>query len=179
MERFHPREEKVAGDEQWLIIARRALGTEVKYFLSNAPEDVDHGVMLRAAFCRWRVERLFRESKNEAGLDHFEGRTYRGWQRHLTLTAVSILFLSEQRERMRNDGEPFTLEQIKQALEVQLDPEMPRAEVRRQLEKVQFKIQYHQRRNASARRSHTKTRRRQLEEAGIDLARVQTCPRVL
>lgn len=179
MERFHPREENVAGDEQWLIITRSALGSEVKYFLSNAAEDADRGVMLRAAFCRWRVERLFRESKNETGLNHFEGRTYRGWQRHLVLTSLSILFLSEQRQRMREDHEPFTLEQIKQAIEVQLDPEMPPKEVRRQLEKVLLRIQYHQRRNATARRSHTKTRRRRLEEAGIDLESVNRCPRLL
>ena len=180
MVRFHPREEGVAGDaEQWLIIARSVLDNEVKYFLCNAAKDVDPGTMLRVAFYRWHIERLFRESKNETGLDHFEGRIYQGWQRHLALTSLSILFLSEQRERMRDDDEPFTIEQIKQAVEVQLDPEMPRKEMRRQLGKVLFRLQYHQRRNATARRSHSKTRRKRLEEAGFDLAGARRCPRVL
>lgn len=180
MVRFHPTEEGVAGDEQWLIIARKALDRDtVKYFLCNAAADAECATVLRVAFYRWHIERLFRESKNETGLDHYEGRTYQGWQRHLTLTSLSILFLSEQRERMREDGKPFTLEQIKQAIEVQLDPEMPRAEVRRQLGKVLFRLEYHQRRNATARRSHAKTRKRQLAQAGIDLARIPRCPQVL
>ncbi len=73
---------------------------------------------------------------------------------------------------MRGESESFTVEQFKQAIEVQLDPEMPTAEVKRQLEKVLFRLRYRQRRNAPARRSHTKTGRR-LEEAGIDFARVK------
>ena len=178
--RFCPREEKVAGDEQWLLIARNVLDRdEVKYFLCNAKRDADLGVMLRVAFYRWHIERLFRESKNETGLDHYEGRTYQGWRRHFVLTSVSILFLSEQRQRMRSDTEPFTLEQVKQAVEIQLDPEMPPAEVQRQLGKVLNRLLYHQRRNATARRSHTKTRRKRLEEAGVDLTSVRCCPRVL
>jgi len=178
--RFFPREEGVVGDEQWLIIARNALDHgEVKYFLCNADRNAELGVMLRVAFCRWHVERLFRESKTETGLDHYEGRTYRGWKRHLVLTSLSILFLSEQRERMRRTTRAFTLEQVKQAVEVQLDPEMPKSEVRRQLRKVLDRLLYHQRRNAVARKSHAKTRRKRLEDAGIDLAAARRCPRTL
>lgn len=179
--RFHPTEEKVAGDEQWLLIARNALNhEEVKYFLSNAGREADPGVVLRVAFYRWHVERLFQESKDETGMDHYEGRTYRGWRRHLALTAVSVLFLSEQRGRLREEhAQPFTLEQVKQAIEVQLDPEMPRAEIRRQLGKVLDRILYYQRRNAAARASHTKTRLEQLDDAGVNLKAARTCPRVL
>jgi SRSO17 transposase len=179
--RFHPAEERVAGDEQWLIIARNALKPEeVKYFLCNADKDTELGVMLRVAFYRWHIERLFRESKNETGLDHYEGRTYQGWRRHLILTSVSVLFLSEQRRRLRAHGEiEFTLEQVKQVIQVQLDPEMPRAEVRRQLEKVFTRIAYYQRRNATARKSHTKTKRAKLAEAGVDLTVARCCPRLL
>jgi SRSO17 transposase len=178
--RFHPREEGVAGDEQWLIIARNTLRPEkIKYFLCNADADADVGEILHVAFYRWHIERLFRESKQEAGLDHYEGRTLLGWQRHLLLTSMSILFLSEQRKRLREEGTPFTLENLKQAMEVQLDPDMPEEEKKRQVRKVMDRIEYHQRRNAAARKSHTKTRRRKLEEAGVDLSRVQRCPRVL
>ena len=178
--RFLPREEGVVGDEQWLIIARNALDHgEVKYFLCNAPREAKLGVMLRVAFFRWHIERLFRESKTETGLDHYEGRTYRGWKRHLVLTSLSVLFLSEQRARMRHTVHPFTLEQVKQAVEVQLDPEMPRSEVRRQLRMVLDRLMYHQRRNAVARKSHAKTRRKRLEEVGVDLAAARRCPRTL
>ena len=100
--RFHPREEKVAGDEQWLIIARNVMKPKrTKYFLCNAEEDVELGEMLRVAFFRWHIERLFREGKNETGMDHFEGRIYQAWKRHLVLTSLSLLFLSEQRQRLQ------------------------------------------------------------------------------
>jgi SRSO17 transposase len=178
--RFHPREEKVAGDEQWLIIARNVMKPkQVKYFLCNAEEGTELGEMLRVAFLRWHIERLFREGKNETGMDHFEGRIYQGWKRHLVLTSLSLLFLSEQRQRLQEAGEPFSVEQVRDVVEVQLDPEMPRTEVRRQLGKVLTRIQYHQRRNATARRSHTKTSLERLAEAGVDLSAVRKCPGVM
>lgn len=179
--RLRPTEENVAGDEQWLVIARDALSPKtVKYFLCNAPPDADHGTILRVAFYRWHIERLFQEGKGETGMDHYEGRTYRGWRRHLVLTGVSVLFLSEQRSRIRRDGHTeLTVEQVKRAAEVQLDPERPRAEVRRQLQRALETILYHQRRNAVARNSHTKTRLKRLAAAGIDLEPVRRCPRVL
>jgi SRSO17 transposase len=179
--RFHPAEERVAGDQQWLIIARNSLDhDEVKYFLCNAGQDAELGVMLRVAFYRWHIERLFRETKTQTGMDHYEGRTYRGWRRHLALTSVSVLFLSEQRQRLREqETSEFTLEQVKQVIEVQLDPEMPRAEVRRQLGKVLMRIEYHQRRNATARKSHAKTKRAKLAKAGVDLRAARCCPRLL
>jgi hypothetical protein len=42
--------------------------------------------------------------KTELGLDHFEGRSFPGWQHHVVLTAVAYAFL--QRERMRGDVDP-------------------------------------------------------------------------
>ena len=94
------------------------------------------------------------------------------------LTSLSLLFLSEQRQRLHEAGEPFTVEQVRDVVEVQLDPEMPRSEVRRQLEKVLKRIRYHQRRNATASRSHTKTSLERLAEAGVDLSAARKCPGV-
>jgi len=173
-------EERVAGEEQWLLIARNALNpSEIKYFLSNAPQDVPLATLLFVAFCRWHVERLFEESKGEVGLDHYEGRRWQGLVRHLVLTAASVLFLAEQRQRLRATDGPdaeFTLEQVKQAVEVQLDAEMPPEERRRQLARRLEIIRYYQRRNEAARRSHAKTRLRLLAEAGVAMDQVHRCP---
>ena len=38
---------------------------------------------------RWRVERDYQKLKSEIGLDHFEGRTWRGFHHHATLCAVA------------------------------------------------------------------------------------------
>jgi SRSO17 transposase len=79
-----------------LLIARNPLDSqEVKFFLSNAPESTSLMVLLLVAFSRWRIERLFEDSKTELGMDHFEVRKYLSIQRHLILTCVSHLFLAE------------------------------------------------------------------------------------
>jgi SRSO17 transposase len=87
-----------------LLICRNALdATEVKFFLSNAPMDTPMTELLLVAFDRWRIERMFEDSKGELGLDHFEVRRYCSLCRHLLLTCVSHLFLAEfcQRQKKR------------------------------------------------------------------------------
>jgi SRSO17 transposase len=43
---------------------------------------------------RWVVEKNYRDLKEELGLDHFEGRSHRGWRHHVSLTLVAHLFLT-------------------------------------------------------------------------------------
>ena len=83
-----------------LVVARNVLDPqEVKYFLSNAPEDTPVEPLLLVAFSRWKIERMFEDGKGELGLDHFEVRKYLSIERHLILSCVSYLFLAEfQRE---------------------------------------------------------------------------------
>jgi SRSO17 transposase len=79
-----------------LLVARRVLDPdEVKYFLSNAPESTSVATLLRVAFTRWVIERAFEDSKTELGLDHFEVRKFGSIQRHLILSCLSHVFLSE------------------------------------------------------------------------------------
>jgi SRSO17 transposase len=94
-----------------LLIARPVLKPdEVKFFLSNAPLDTPVETLLLVAFSRWRIERLFEDSKTELGLDHFEVRQYPAITRHLLLTCVSHLFLAEfvqqRKKRPRTDRVP-------------------------------------------------------------------------
>jgi hypothetical protein len=76
-----------------LIVGRNVHTGELKYFLSNAPEDVALEVLVTIAFSRWRIERCFQDCKSELGLNHAEMRKYHAIQRHLTLTAVNYFFL--------------------------------------------------------------------------------------
>ncbi len=81
-----------------LLVVRPVLQPdEVKYFLSNAPESTSTEVLLLVAYSRWRIERLFEDTKTELGLDHFEVRKYISVWRHLILTCVSHLFLAKFR----------------------------------------------------------------------------------
>jgi hypothetical protein len=45
------------------------------------------------------------------GLDHFEGRTYPGWQHHVVLTAVAHAYI--QRERMRRGATGLTFPAVR------------------------------------------------------------------
>ena len=52
---------------------------------------------------RFFIERFHEEAKMELGLDHFEGRRWRGLHHHLTLVLVAHTFLV--REQRRTEGE--------------------------------------------------------------------------
>jgi SRSO17 transposase len=79
-----------------LLVARNALNyNEIKYFISNAPFGTSTEMLLRVAFSRWTIERAFEDSKTELGMDHFEVRKFCSIQRHLILSCLSHVFLSE------------------------------------------------------------------------------------
>ena len=87
-----------------LVVARNVLDpNEVKFFVSNAPPETKMATLLLVAFSRWRVERCFRDQKQEVGLDQWEGRKWLGLQRHLILTCVSYLFLARVRDQWRGE----------------------------------------------------------------------------
>ena len=101
--RFFPWEDGLPGEEVWLLVARDVLEHKVKYFYSNAPKDTPLEALIHVAFSRDHIEKLFKESKGQVGLDHFEVQHYRPLKRHLILSMVSLLFLAEQTERFRGE----------------------------------------------------------------------------
>ena len=91
------------GDElpvRWLICEWPAKEAEpTKYWLSNLPDHTPLKQLVRLAKMRFRVEQDYRELKDALGLDHFEGRSYPGWNHHLTLVSVAHAFLTLERRR--------------------------------------------------------------------------------
>lgn len=81
--------------DAWLVV-RRSLGqdVEVKYFLSNAPADVDVVRMAGVASGRWRVEAAIKEAKGQTGLDESEGRNWNHWHHHTTLSMLAQALLT-------------------------------------------------------------------------------------
>jgi SRSO17 transposase len=67
------------------------------YWLSNLPVDAPIKTLVRLAKIRWRIEHDYRELKTGLGLTHFEGRSFTGWHRHVTLVTAAHLFLTELR----------------------------------------------------------------------------------
>jgi SRSO17 transposase len=48
---------------------------------------------------RWHTERVYQDLKDEFGLDHFEGRRFRGWHHHVSCTLACFAFLAAERAR--------------------------------------------------------------------------------
>ena len=71
-----------------------------KYWLSTVPEGVELAEMVALAKIRWRIERDFQELKDELGLDHYEGRGWRGFHHHGVLCMAAYCFLAAERGRL-------------------------------------------------------------------------------
>lgn len=72
---------------------------------------------MRLAKLRWRVERNYQELKEEVGLDQFEGRSWRSFHHHTTLTrspTVSSRSVGPFSPPMRT---PWTLPQVRRHLQ--------------------------------------------------------------
>jgi SRSO17 transposase len=109
--RVRPAHRLSAGQEPlppcWLLVEWPAGAmAPTKYFFSNLPARTALRQLVRTAKGRWWVEHSYKELKDELGLDHFEGRGWRGWHHHVTLVLVAYAFLVLRRRRRRKRGAP-------------------------------------------------------------------------
>jgi SRSO17 transposase len=65
-----------------------------KYWLSNLAEKISFRGLVDIAKLRWRIERDYQDLKQEIGLDHYEGRGWRGFHHHATLCIAAYRFLT-------------------------------------------------------------------------------------
>lgn len=84
------------GEEVWLVGERRSTG-EQKYYVSNLPADASPRTIAAAIKARWVCEQAHQQTKEELGLDHFEGRSWIGLHRHALMTMIGYAFLQSRR----------------------------------------------------------------------------------
>jgi len=97
--------------EVWLLCERRGGDPpEEKYYLINLPRRTSLARLVDLVHRRWAIEQQYADLKTELGIDHFEGRSYPGWQHHVVISAVAYAFL--QRERGQ-DPSGLTFPQIR------------------------------------------------------------------
>ena len=82
----------------WLLIEEQADGT-IRYALSNLPGRTSRIKAVRLWKSRWKVEQGYQQMKEELGLDHHEGRSWRGFHHHVCLVMLSFGFLALERDR--------------------------------------------------------------------------------
>jgi SRSO17 transposase len=88
------------GPEERLVVMRNVGESQIDYALSNAGAEVAPIEVVRAKRQRHRVEEYFGAGKGDAGLGHYEVRSWVGWHHHMTLAMVAMWFLSAERRRV-------------------------------------------------------------------------------
>jgi SRSO17 transposase len=88
----------------WLLIEEQADG-KLKYALSNLPANTSRIKAVRLWRSRWPVELGYQQMKEELGLDHHEGRSWRGFHHHACLVMLAYGFLTLEQQRARR-GRP-------------------------------------------------------------------------
>jgi SRSO17 transposase len=104
----HDWRRRVLAPEIWLLCQRDlGLTPETKYYFVSLPPRASLQTLVRLTHQRWAIEQQYAELKDELGLDHFEGRSYHGWHRHVALTAVAYAFVQGERFRRRRASLTF------------------------------------------------------------------------
>jgi SRSO17 transposase len=112
----HDWRERRLAPEVWLLCERElAHGARTRYYLVDLPPTAAVRELVRLTHQRWAIEQQYQELKDEIGLDHFEGRTLPGWQRHVVLTAIAYSFL--QTERRRRGQTHLTLPRVRAVIQ--------------------------------------------------------------
>jgi SRSO17 transposase len=83
---------------EWLLVEWPTHEKEPsKYVLSTLPEDTPINELVGAAHQRWRIERDYQDLKQDFGLGHYEGRGWRGFHHHASLSIAAYGFLMTER----------------------------------------------------------------------------------
>jgi SRSO17 transposase len=92
---------RVPPEPIWLLVEEQPGGV-LKFALSNLSASTSRLKAVRLWKQRWRVEQGHQQMKEELGLDHFEGRSWRGFHHHaaMVLLAYGFLLLEQTRPRV-------------------------------------------------------------------------------
>ena len=81
------------GPDVWLVLRRNPGADRAQVFLCHAPRRVTPARLARLTGTRWAIETCFQEGKQLLGLGDYEGRSWQGWHRHMTLCMLLHFFL--------------------------------------------------------------------------------------
>ncbi len=94
--------------EEWLLVEWPEDEPEpTKFWLGTLPTGTPIAELVRKAKLRWRIERDYQEMKDELGLDHYEGRNWRGFHHHATLVIAAYAFLAAERAAFFPSGQDY------------------------------------------------------------------------
>ena len=99
--RFALRHVRISDEEDALLLIewRNKESAPANYFLIHGQEARALKKLVRLVMQRWRTERVYQDLKGELGLDHYEGRSYRGWHHHVSVVLCCYAFILSERVR--------------------------------------------------------------------------------
>jgi SRSO17 transposase len=82
-------------EELWLVVDWPAGDAQpYHYYLAHLHGPPKKARILRLSRSRWNIEQYFQRGKTDLGLDHYEGRSWRGFHHHLVLAVLAYLFVT-------------------------------------------------------------------------------------
>jgi len=82
----------------WLLIEWLPGETApTKFTAATLPASITRKQLVRQVKERWRTERVYQDAKEELGLDHYEGRSFRGWHHHVSIVLACFAFIVAER----------------------------------------------------------------------------------
>ena len=102
--RVRAKQDRKIGSEERLVVIRPVGETKTDYAITNAGPEVPLAELVRVQRERHRIEELFQAGNGEAGLDHYEVRSWVGWHHHMTLALVALWFLCLERRRVGGEN---------------------------------------------------------------------------
>jgi SRSO17 transposase len=93
------------GRGHWLL-ARRSLRDpeEIAYYACYGPRRSSTADLAWIAGSRWHIEECIQQAKGEAGLDHYQVRTWRAWYAHITLSMLALAWLAASKAQAEKGG---------------------------------------------------------------------------
>jgi SRSO17 transposase len=100
-----------AGWGHWLLVRRQidpppGTAPALAFYRCAGPVNTPVPELIRVAAARWAIEECFQTEKNEAGLDHYQVRSYRAWYAHITLAMLAAAYLAATRAQEVKKGNP-------------------------------------------------------------------------
>jgi SRSO17 transposase len=140
-----------AGPPTWVVFRRSLDSQEIKYYVSNAPEDIPLETLALVSGCRWRVEEFFEDAKGYLGMADYEARSWTSWHHHMSLVGLAHLFVQQTRKKLRRQTPELTLDMAVRLLKASFQRSTLSPDDALQL------VAYHLDRNRIAQRSHRKS----------------------
>jgi len=95
--RAKDQQRRVGAEERLLVVRSVEKAPRLSYCLCHAHSPVPLAELVRVHGERHQVEQMLEEGKGEAGLDHYEVRSWVGWHHHMTLSLLALWFLVREK----------------------------------------------------------------------------------